>query len=153
MKRATRSPSGRPARPNCRKSPVRTLGTQDAERTQPGGGHPVTCPGTTWGSNSPVAETPLLGWSGWVSMSPPPGPGPSPSGVRGVAGSRVIPTEAVLRSADLHQVDDEHQRVVGCDPAPGWVGAVAEARRDDQLAAPAHPHADQALDPARYDAY
>src|SRR5258708_3058838 len=56
----------------------------------------------------------------------------------------------VSRPLDAEQLDLEHQRRVGGD-FPGRPLAVAEARRDGQLAATAHPHAGHPLLPATDD--
>src|SRR4051794_27728893 len=72
------------------------------------------------------------------------------------------PSVAVARSAavvarglkwlpDLDEVDDEHERLVGCDRADAAL-AVAERRRDDERASPALAHARHAVVPALDDA-
>ena len=51
----------------------------------------------------------------------------------------------------VEQVDDEDQRLIGLDDATRAPGAVAEVRRDRDLAAAAHAHALDALVPAADD--
>ena len=51
-------------------------------------------------------------------------------------------------SADVDEVDDEDQRLAGCDGAASAAVAVGEVRRDDELASAADLHAGDALVPA-----
>src|SRR4051812_41726641 len=53
-----------------------------------------------------------------------------------------------VRSGDVDQVDDEDQGLAALDRRAGPPVAVAQVRRDDDLAAAADPHAQQALVPA-----
>src|SRR5687768_7747092 len=55
------------------------------------------------------------------------------------------------RSADAEQIDDEDQGLAALDDAAGAALAVAEVRRDGDLAAAAELHAGHALVPARDD--
>jgi aspartate racemase len=71
---------------------------------------------------------------------------------RAAAAERPLHVEAAVAAAgglaDAEQVDDEDQRLVGPDGAPGAARAVAELRRDRQPAAAADLHAGDALVPA-----
>src|SRR5205085_2969315 len=61
------------------------------------------------------------------------------------------PLAPVLRKwglADVDEVDDEDQRLAGLDGAAGAAVAVAQVRRDDQLAPAADLHPEQAVVPA-----
>src|SRR6478735_151387 len=58
----------------------------------------------------------------------------------------------VAGSADVDEVHDEDERLAGSDRTTRAAVAVREVRRDDELAAAADLHADDALVPAGDDA-
>src|SRR6476661_7733576 len=69
------------------------------------------------------------------------------SGTVNVASSNQV-SGGIDGSADVHEVDDEDQRLSGGDGAAGAAVAVAQVGRDGELAPTADLHAGDALVPA-----